>query len=119
MIKIKELREERGIKQKDLADYLGISAGNLCEWEKGRIEPSIENLLKLCNFFNVSLDCLVGKESYLDDDVSPVATAGLNDKEAEIIKNYRLSNDVGKTAIEITAESFARKATSVSKERRA
>lgn len=62
MLKISEIRKERGITQKDLAEYLNISPGNLCEWEKGRIEPSIDFLNKIADYFNVSIDYLVGRE---------------------------------------------------------
>ena len=63
MIKISEYRKMKGITQKDFAEKLGISAGNLCEWEKGRIEPSINALIKMSELLDISVDELLGKEN--------------------------------------------------------
>ena len=115
----KSLRQEKGLTQKELAAKLGIGQSTVNGYEKGNREPIPEIIKAYSKYFGVSADYLLGIEDDFSENVSHVVTAGLNDKEAEIIKNYRLSNDVGKTAIEITAESFAQKATSISKERRA
>lgn len=64
MIKISEYRKLKGISQKEFAEKLGVSAGNLCEWEKGRIEPSINALIKMSKLLDISIDELVGKENF-------------------------------------------------------
>lgn len=117
--RLKQLRMESGLKLREISEALNITIRSIIRYEEGSREPSIDIILKLCKLYNVSADYLLGIEDDFSENVNHIATAGLNDKEAEIIKNYRLSNDVGKTAIEITAESFAQKATSISKERRA
>ncbi len=48
--------------QKKLADYLGLSANTVCEWEKGRSEPSIATIKKMAELFDVSADYLLGLE---------------------------------------------------------
>ena len=63
MIKISEYRKLKGLSQKEFAAKLGVSAGNLCEWEKGRIAPSISALIKMSELLEVSVDELIGKES--------------------------------------------------------
>ena len=63
MIKISEYRKMKGITQKEFAEKLGVSAGNLCEWEKGRIEPSISALIKMSELLDISVDELIGKET--------------------------------------------------------
>ena len=65
MIKISEYRKMNGISQKSLAEKLGVSAGNLCEWEKGRIEPSISTLIKISELLEISVDELIGKDDNL------------------------------------------------------
>ena len=62
MIRLAELRRQEGISQKELAKKLNMSAGNLCDWEKGRTEPDVERLIAIADFFDVSLDYLVGRE---------------------------------------------------------
>lgn len=53
---IKQLREERGIKQKFIADKLGISANYYSQIENGHRNPQTDQLVKLRNIFGVSLD---------------------------------------------------------------
>lgn len=61
MLKIRELRIEKGVSQKELAEYLGMSAGNLCDWEKGRTEPDINALIRIADYFDESVDYLIGR----------------------------------------------------------
>lgn len=60
-MRLRELRMARGISQKKLADHLGMSPGNLCDWEKGRSEPNIASLIRLANYFGESIDNIVGR----------------------------------------------------------
>lgn len=60
-----ELRKERGIGQVELARTIGVSKGIVSLWENGKREPTLSNLLALSDFFQVSLDYLVGRR-YLD-----------------------------------------------------
>ena len=53
---LKQLREDRGIKQKFIAEQLGISANYYSQIENGHRPPQVEHLLKLRNIFNVTLD---------------------------------------------------------------
>ena len=62
MIQLYELRMQAGISQKKLASDLQMSTGNLCDWEKGRTQPDVEKLIKLADYFDVSLDELTGRE---------------------------------------------------------
>lgn len=59
--RLKELRKEKNITQKKLAKELNISDDCVYNWESGRSEPSIIDLINLSNYFNVSIDYLVGK----------------------------------------------------------
>lgn len=56
-----ELRKERGIGQVELARAIGVSKGIVSLWENGKREPTLSNLLALSDFFQVSLDYLVGR----------------------------------------------------------
>lgn len=61
MIRIKELRQEKGLTQKKLADMLSVADSTLGYWEKGRYEPDTETLQKLADIFGVSVDYLLGR----------------------------------------------------------
>lgn len=58
---LKNLRKEKCITQKKLAKELTISEDTIYNWEKGRSEPSIDDLIKISTFFNITIDFLVGK----------------------------------------------------------
>lgn len=64
--RLKELREEKELTQEELGKFLNVSRQTISGYEAGSIEPSIKNLIKLADIFNVSLDYLLGrtKERY-------------------------------------------------------
>lgn len=61
MIRIKELRAEKKVRQVDLAKHLGISQNTLSYWERGEYQPDNEMLTKIADYFNVSTDYLLGR----------------------------------------------------------
>ncbi|APM41354.1 helix-turn-helix domain-containing protein [Clostridium kluyveri] len=64
--RLKELREEKELTQDELGRMLGVSRQSISSYESQDIEPSINNLVKLADIFNVSLDYLLcrTKEKY-------------------------------------------------------
>lgn len=64
--RIKELREDKGITQNELANILQVSRQSLSNYENEIVEPNINTLIKMADFFNCSLDYLTGrtKEKY-------------------------------------------------------
>lgn len=58
---LQDLREDKDISRKDLALALNISVSTLGMYEQGRREPNIDMLIKMANFFDVSIDFLVGR----------------------------------------------------------
>lgn len=58
--KLKELRLEKGLTQKQVAEQLGISSTCYSGYEQGYREPDLKTLIKICKFFEVSADYLLG-----------------------------------------------------------
>lgn len=58
---IQQLRKEKKITQIDLAEKIGVTQATLSGWENGKYEPDSGSLFKLADFFNVSLDFLMGR----------------------------------------------------------
>jgi transcriptional regulator with XRE-family HTH domain len=58
---LQDLREDRDISRKDLALALNISVSTLGMYEQGRREPNIDMLIKMADYFDVSIDFLVGR----------------------------------------------------------
>ncbi|AEM79783.1 helix-turn-helix domain-containing protein [Thermoanaerobacter wiegelii] len=59
--RLKELRKEKNLTQEDLAKILGISRSTIAGYETERKEPDYETLKKIADFFNVSIDYLLGR----------------------------------------------------------
>lgn len=60
-VRLQELRKEKKVPQKELADYLGISVRAYHYYEEGKRYPDFQGLLALADFYGVSLDYLVGR----------------------------------------------------------
>ena len=59
-----ELRKEKGISQAILAKQLQVSYSVVCYWETDRSEPTAPNLVKIADYFDVSVDYLLGRTEY-------------------------------------------------------
>ena len=58
--RLRDLREDRNLKQKDIADLLGIEQTNYSRYELGKYMLGIDKYIILAQFYNVSLDYLAG-----------------------------------------------------------
>ena len=59
--RLRELRIEKGISQSQLGKVVNTSKMAVSHWESGHSEPSILQLVILSNFFDVTVDYLIGK----------------------------------------------------------
>lgn len=59
--RIKKLREENKMTQKDLGNILGLSQQTIGHYETNRAQPDYETLNKMANFFDVTIDYLLGR----------------------------------------------------------
>lgn len=78
--KLKSLRIENKLTQKQVADRIGLAVSAVSSYEAGTRYPSYESLIKLSRIFHVSTDYLLGITSTRNIDVS-----GLNDSEIEVV----------------------------------
>lgn len=60
---IKNLREEKGLTQQKVANYLKIDRSNYSKYERGKLEPNVEMIVSLAKFYDVSADYLLGLEN--------------------------------------------------------
>lgn len=60
--KITELLKQQNKKQKDLTDYLGISKNVFTDWKSGKNNSYLKHIGKIAEYFDVSVDYLLGKE---------------------------------------------------------
>ena len=77
MNRIRQLRKQKKMTQKELAEHLQIADSTLSYWEMGKYEPDIDSLKKLSRFFLVPIDYIVG------DEIPECETAdGISDSES-------------------------------------
>lgn len=99
---LKILREKRGITQQELADGIGISNKAVSTWENGSKVPRQPKLEKLADYFNVSVDYLLGRDSPQWEDFDKEHSEYIN-------KNIKLSDllkFIGFTVEEEPSEEF-------------
>jgi len=60
--RLKELRKENNLAQKQIAKIINKSETGYASWEQGLAEPGINDLIYLSEFYNVSIDYMVGKD---------------------------------------------------------
>ena len=63
MLRLKDLREDRDLKQEEIAKMLNISQTNYSKYELGKINIPISSLKKLAEYYNTSIDYLLGLTS--------------------------------------------------------
>ena len=93
LVRLKSLRKEQGLSQQKLANELGISQQSINKYENHDVEPDIAMLRQMADYFQTTVDYLVG---HTDDPAKPLSssTSVLTREEAGLISNYRqLSSD--------------------------
>lgn len=89
MNKIKDLREDRDLRQLDVANAIGIDQRSLSNYETGKTNPDSETVVKLARFFGVTCDYLLGmSERNLLDHRAVVRELGEIRKRLEEIERY-------------------------------
>ena len=78
--KLKSLRLEKKLTQKQIADRIGLAISAVSSYESGSRYPSYDVLVKLSRIFHVSTDYLLGITDKRNVDVT-----GLNDSEIELV----------------------------------
>ena len=58
---LRDIREDRDVKQKDIAAYLNVSQNTYSQYETGVISLTAEVLIKLADYYNVSIDFLLDR----------------------------------------------------------
>ena len=95
MIRIFELRKERGISQREAAKIFGVSQGTFNNWENSNTQPSIEQLISIARFFEVSVDYLIGNA----DDVGVInLISTLTPEQREVISLFSALSESARNA---------------------
>lgn len=97
MNKIRELRKSNKLTQGELAEVLNTTTSNVSGWECGKWQPDNDTLVKLANFFGVTIDYLLDRQSA---DVIERPPYDITDKQLlDLIKLYGVMNDIQKAQV--------------------
>jgi len=103
MKRLKSLREYRNLKQSELAKEFNVSQSTIAMWETGKRDPDSESIQKMADYFNVSVDYLLGRSEFphtgeiaaahIDgdksyDDLTPEALEQLEEFKQFLIQKY-------------------------------
>ncbi len=88
---LKYQRELANINQPDLAEKIGSSQQNISRWERGEVIPSIDFCVKLADYYNISLDELIGRDTF---DGAVVITKYVKSEIAEIYEKLNRQNQM-------------------------
>lgn len=92
-LRIKDLRTERHLTQQDVADGTSISRSVLSQYEAGTVDPTASVISRLADYFQVSIDYLVGREDDLGNISLPSQGAPPSRKERELLAIFRQMTD--------------------------
>lgn len=62
--RIRDLRKENNLTQKELANLIKVDFRTVSFWETERFEPNIEQIIKLCDVFDASADYIIGRKDF-------------------------------------------------------
>lgn len=102
---LKSLRENKGISQKQLADVISVSQQSINKYENHNIEPDIETLIKMADYFETSVDYLIGHTD-IHHRIEYVRPYDLNKKEANLIDGYRTLTEKEKQSIHLIIDNY-------------
>jgi|GEM_PF-2269714 len=91
------LRKTAGKTQKEMAEIAGVSPQVYCHYENNRVTPPLDSLKRLADFFDVSIDYIVDRES--EDGLIVSEGQSLSGDEKELLNGFRRLNAAGKGRI--------------------
>ncbi len=87
-IRLKELRENAGLSQYKFADKFGVAQSTVGSWEAGKREPNFDTMQRLADFFNVSVDYLLGREDTKTPSPKDESVYVIKDEKAKIMLKW-------------------------------
>ena len=102
---LKTLRAQKNLSQQKLADILHISQQSVYKYENGISSPDLDTVIKMADFFNCSVDYIIGY-SDVPHKVEFLTETMLNEDELRLIMAYRKLTTSKKHAIRTVIESY-------------
>lgn len=109
MIKnLKSLRVSKGLSQHQLAEKIGVSQQSINKYENHNVEPDISLLISIAEFFNTSVDYLIGHSEIMHV-IENIKPYDLNKEEAKLIDGFRKLSQNEKDSIHLIIKNYCEK----------
>ncbi len=105
---LRKLRIQTAVSQQQLADVIGVSQQSINKYENHSIEPDIRTLIALADYFQTSVDYLIGHTEF-NRKIEPVARYDLNTEEAALVDGYRQLTCREKQSVQLIIENYQEK----------
>ena len=105
MENLKKLRQQKGLSQQKLANYLDISQQSVYKYENDISEPDISTLKNIADFFEISIDYLVGNTE-IEQKFDNYVEESLNSEELDYIRSFRQLSSSKKKVIKLVISEF-------------
>ncbi len=102
---LKGLREKASVTQKQLAEAIGVSQQSINKYENHKIEPDIETMIRIADYFQTSVDYLIGHT----DNPRKIETTHpyeLNEEESRMLKGYRNLSAKKRKTVALVIENY-------------
>ncbi|MCY8409017.1 helix-turn-helix domain-containing protein [Bacillus haynesii] len=107
--KLIALRKSKKLTQEEMASKIGVHRGTYANYERGNRQPDYETLIKIADFFEVSIDYLLRKETQ-EKIINEEAKKILNDPKTFIAaRDGEVTDEIVQAALEIIAEQLKNK----------
>lgn len=116
---LKELREEKNVTRTTVALNCNVSTQCISSLEMGTRNPTSSTLMALADYFNCSIDYLMGRENALEDSIFSTPPAPLPQDEQELLSIYQALSPTHRSQILEYARYFAEKSGAASTRRKA
>lgn len=105
MKNLRLLRNQKDLSQQKLADILHISQQSVYKYEKGITTPDFQTLMRMADFFDTSIDYLIGYTD-IPHKIEPVTEHKLNPDEEDLIQKYRSVPSSFRKAVQMVMDEY-------------
>lgn len=106
--RLKQLRNEKGLTQQEIADKMGVNRVTYTNWENGIKEPKLDMIVQLATEFNCTLDYLLGTSDVnaleIGKSIEGMSKDEVADLQDKLIKNILQIEEVAKMKFNLTEE---------------
>ena len=105
LMNLKRLRKEKGISQQTLGEAVDLTQQSINKYENQRVEPDLATLMKIADFFETSVDFLIGHTA-IKQRYEPTSSYQLNEEEANFINKYRRLNEKERQSLLMVLDNY-------------